>query len=702
MQRQRLLQCLGLVAGSCLGASALGQYAVSLETAGTCNNTGNVIVNVKLASAPMTSTAAGAQLFLNFSNSNLSISSITPGAGLQNIVSSSNQGAGTINIAVGVTAPNQVIAAGDTIATLVFTSGTTVCSTSNLVAFRTSTPPSRLTDNAAQSLGFTTSNLGAITLNDTTAPSITGGPVLAAINTNADTGLCSANVSVLTPAATDNCVVASVVGSRSDMAALNAPYPVGTTTITWTATDGCGNTSTATQAVVVTDTQAPSITCGSNITVSNDLNNCSALVSVTAPGASDNCGVSSVVGVRDDFAALNAAYPVGTTTITWTATDVNGLTAQCVQTVTVNDTQAPIVTAPSAITSNADAGACTLTLSAAQLGSASVSDNCPGPYGTPIASLTLNGPAITFPYAFPTGNTTVFWRATDAHSNVGQATQIVTVNAFNTVTANVELLGITTGTFTRCIDFKLYTAGPCALAHSVSADVNFVNGSGTVTFDIPCGSALTASTATDPKHTLRRPSTVSISGNSFVTNFTNGTTDTRLISGNVNNDEFIDILDFGGYIGQFGSAISASTICGTVGLNADFSGNGNVGLEDFSFIQFGFLSTRELDPCGNALQRGPVTDVSVADLLAAGLTRYVVADRNMDWRVNAADVSIVLTNGLSTCTADFNGNQGADTQDIFDYLNGWFTGHPRCDVDALPGVATSDLFAFLNAWFAGC
>lgn len=700
MQRQRLLQCLGLIAGSCLGATALGQYAVSLETAGTCNNTGNVIVNVKLASAPMTSTAAGAQLFLSFANANLTASSISPGAGLQNIVSSFNQGTGTINIAVGVTAPNQVIAAGDTIATLVFTSSGTVCSTSNLVAFRSNTPPSRLTDNAAQSLGFTTSNLGAITLNDLTAPSITGGPVLSAINANADTGQCSATISVSAPAATDNCTVSSVTGARSDMAALNAPYPVGTTTITWTATDGCGSTSTATQAVVVTDTQAPSITCGSDITVSNDLNNCSAIVAVTAPGASDNCGIQSVVGVRDDFAALNAAYPIGVTTITWTATDVNGLTAQCVHTVTVNDTQAPIVTAPSAITSNADAGACTLTLSAAQLGSASVGDNCPGPYGTPIASLTLNGPAIILPYAFPTGPTTVFWRATDAYSNVGQATQTVTVNAFNTVTANVELLGVSSGSFTRCVDFKLYTAGPCALAHSVSADVNFVNGSGTVTFNVPCGSALTASTATDPKHTLRRTSTVSVSGNSFVTNFIGAS---GLTGGNVNNDEFIDILDFGGYIGQFGPTnIGVSTLCGASGLHADFSGNGTVGLEDFTFISFSFLASRDLDPCGGLLQRGPVTDVSVADLLAAGLTTYVAADRNMDWRVNAADVSIVLTSGLSTCTADFNGNRAADTQDIFDYLNGWFTGHPRCDVDALPGVATSDLFSFLNAWFAGC
>ena len=58
--------------------------------------------------------------------------------------------------------------------------------------------------------------------------------------------------SVGTATATDNCGVASIVGTRSDGRALTDNYPVGTTTITWTATDSSGNTATATQTVTIT------------------------------------------------------------------------------------------------------------------------------------------------------------------------------------------------------------------------------------------------------------------------------------------------------------------------------------------------------------------------------------------------------------------------------------------------------------------
>jgi len=66
-----------------------------------------------------------------------------------------------------------------------------------------------------------------------------------------DSGQVSANVNVPTPPASDNCQLKSVVGTRSDGKALNAPYPRGVTIITWTATDASNNTSTCTQSIVV-------------------------------------------------------------------------------------------------------------------------------------------------------------------------------------------------------------------------------------------------------------------------------------------------------------------------------------------------------------------------------------------------------------------------------------------------------------------
>ena len=58
-----------------------------------------------------------------------------------------------------------------------------------------------------------------------------------------------------------------------------------------------------------------------------------------------------VTGVRSDARPLTDTYPVGTTTITWTATDAANQTATCVQTIkvrTLADLQV-IISAPSQV-----------------------------------------------------------------------------------------------------------------------------------------------------------------------------------------------------------------------------------------------------------------------------------------------------------------------------------------------------------------
>ena len=167
---------------------------------------------------------------------------------------------------------------------------------------------------------------------DTTAPVITAppdvtvpasGPGCTAVVTDAQLGNASA---------TDNCS-SCVVITRSGVPAGNV-FPAGTTTITYTANDGHGNSSSATQTVTVSDSVLPVITAPPDVSVTAGAG-CVASLDPGTPSASDNCSAVSVTGTRSDAQPLNAPYPVGVTTITWTATDANLNSASAVQTITV-------------------------------------------------------------------------------------------------------------------------------------------------------------------------------------------------------------------------------------------------------------------------------------------------------------------------------------------------------------------------------
>lgn len=61
-----------------------------------------------------------------------------------------------------------------------------------------------------------------------------------------------------------------------------------------------------------------------------------------------------------------------------------------------------------------------------------------------------------------------------------------------------------------------------------------------------------------------------------------------------------------------------------------------------------------------------------------------------------------LRGATPLCPADFNGSGGLSTQDLFDFLNAWFSGDSRADFNRMDGLSVQDIFDYLNAWFAGC
>jgi len=181
-------------------------------------------------------------------------------------------------------------------------------------------------------------------------------------------------LAILTGPAATSCgvtVADSVLGQASAVDAYGAPvsvqrtgvpdgnqFPVGTVVITYSATDGLGKQSIATQVVTVIDNTQPVVVCPANISVSPDSVQMRGgshspiawdqSTHVTfAPIVSDNCpGVTFVCSP-----ASGSEFPTGITTVMVTATDATGNQTRSSFTVTVG-------TPDSAVTdSTAGAGA---------------------------------------------------------------------------------------------------------------------------------------------------------------------------------------------------------------------------------------------------------------------------------------------------------------------------------------------------------
>jgi len=176
---------------------------------------------------------------------------------------------------------------------------------------------------------FTT---GEIYTLDHTNPNIIAA---ADITISSDNGSCEATNVVLTNPETSD--VNNVEAATND-----APntYPIGTTIVTWTVKDGVGNSSTATQKVIVLDTQKPLITELSSQSFCYDETNNYVIPILTA---TDNCGVSainySISGATTRSGNGNDAsgnFNVGVSTITWTVTDMHDNQSTTSNTVTVN------------------------------------------------------------------------------------------------------------------------------------------------------------------------------------------------------------------------------------------------------------------------------------------------------------------------------------------------------------------------------
>ncbi|TVR82558.1 MAG: HYR domain-containing protein [Saprospirales bacterium] len=176
------------------------------------------------------------------------------------------------------------------------------------------------------------------------------------IEVNAITGDCEAYVE-LEVAFTEGCGPVSVLNDYSGGGAVASGwYPLGSTEVNFELMEDSIKVDSCTVEVIVQDVQSPTIVCPADITVEVNEGFCVATEVALGGALADlSCG-----SAETDMVAP-AEFEIGETQVLWTATGYNGMMASCVQLVTVEDFQPPVLVCPDDITILADPGGCEAT-----------------------------------------------------------------------------------------------------------------------------------------------------------------------------------------------------------------------------------------------------------------------------------------------------------------------------------------------------
>ncbi|WP_082333836.1 gliding motility-associated C-terminal domain-containing protein [Mangrovimonas sp. TPBH4] len=222
--------------------------------------------------------------------------------------------------------------------------------------------------------GNTTTQVQTISIQDTTAPTFT---VPAAVTIECDQ---NENDLVLTGDVTDeadNCST-DLEATFADATAQGACANETIITRTWTLTDDCGNTTTQDQTITIQDTTAPTFTVPASVTLECDQDATDLALTGDVTDEADNCS-ADLEATYTDATTEGECANESTITRTWTLVDACGNTTTQTQTISIQDTTAPVIeTTPSNIVAECDGsgnnGAIENWL--ANNGGATASDNC--------------------------------------------------------------------------------------------------------------------------------------------------------------------------------------------------------------------------------------------------------------------------------------------------------------------------------------
>ena len=248
----------------------------------------------------------------------------------------------------------------------------------------------------------------------------------------------------------------------------------------------------------------------------------------------------------------------------------------------------------------------------------SVSVSFPASSGLPNAS--------AWPSSFPVGISTVTWSSVDARGVPSTVSRTIEVRDHQILALDVDLAGgITAGSsFTRPIRVRMSNG----FVTAATVSFNGANG-GAIEVQVPVRNDYSCVSVKDASHTLASAQSLSVSGGRYVT-----AAAFALPAGDSNDDNNVDVLDFGNFVADRGINKDAAS-------RSNYDRNGVVNNSDFTFIALSFLVSG--DACGGGLTgNAPLERVSVKDLRRAGLGDLAVADLNGDGWVDSADMALAM------------------------------------------------------------
>lgn len=187
-----------------------------------------------------------------------------------------------------------------------------------------------------------------VMLTDDDDPFLTNCPSDITLTMDNSGGTCLVSYTVPEVIAMDGCSDATVTNDSP------GNFPLGNTTVTYTATDGCGNTSTCSFSVTVLDNNPLSVTCPPNIsnTTACDISEIPPydIIEFLSAGGTitGNCSGSTNQTLSSSDAIVSNSCPI-IINRTYTAMDDSNNSGSCMQTITIIDDTNPTFTAPPTI-----------------------------------------------------------------------------------------------------------------------------------------------------------------------------------------------------------------------------------------------------------------------------------------------------------------------------------------------------------------